>query len=149
MLNRTRVLIVDDEPQSRRVWRTGLIVRGFEVSDARSGEEVLERLRAETPDVILLDLRTPGMGSLETCAKIRLRSEVPIILMSADQSSRQEVQALATGADDYLVKPVEMDELVARIRAVIRRADALRPRAIASGNVEVWATLKSIWKGMT
>ena len=77
-----RVLIVDDEPQARRVLRIALIAHGFEVSDARDGEEALERLRLEPLDIVLLDLKMPGMSGLQTCREIRERSEVPIIVVS-------------------------------------------------------------------
>jgi two-component system, OmpR family, KDP operon response regulator KdpE len=116
-----KVLIVDDEPQARRVLRTALISRGFEVTDARSGEEALETLRHETPDVILLDLKMPGIGGLETCRLIRERSEVRIMIVSARNTEAEKVEALESGADDYMTKPLGIEELVARIHAVIRR----------------------------
>ncbi len=116
-----KVLIVDDEPQARRVLRTALISRGFEVSDARSGEEALESLRHETPDVILLDLKMPGIGGLETCRLIREWSEIPVMIVSARKTEKEKVEALESGADDYVTKPLGIDELVARIHAVTRR----------------------------
>jgi two-component system, OmpR family, KDP operon response regulator KdpE len=135
-LSATKVLIVDDEPQTRRVLRIGLIAQGFEVIDARSGEEALESLRSEPPDVILLDLRMPGMGGLQTCREIRCRSEVPVLVVSAGQTEREKVNALESGADDYLVKPFGMEELVARIHAVRRRA-APQTRLLHLGEVAI------------
>lgn len=117
----TKVLIVDDQPQARRILRIALISRGFEVTDARSGEETLDRLRMETPDVILLDLEMPGIGGLETCRLIRERSEVPILIVSARKTEQEKVEALESGADDYITKPLGIEELVARIHAVMRR----------------------------
>jgi two-component system KDP operon response regulator KdpE len=117
----TKVLVVDDEPQARRVLRTALISRGFEVTDGRSGEEALEGLRHETPDVILLDLKMPGIGGLETCRLIRERSEIPIIIVSAKKAEQEKVEALESGADDYVTKPFGIEELIARIHAVTRR----------------------------
>jgi two-component system KDP operon response regulator KdpE len=117
----TKVLIVDDEPQARRALRIALIARGFEVTDARSGEQALESLRHETPDVILLDLKMPGIGGIETCRSIRECSEVPIIIVSARKTQQEKVEALESGADDYVTKPLGIEELVARIHAVIRR----------------------------
>lgn len=117
----TKVLIVDDEPQARRVLRMALISRGFEVTDARSGEEALESLRHEIPDVILLDLKMPGIGGLDTCRLIRDRSDVPIIIVSAMKTEKEKVNALESGADDYVTKPLGIEELVARIHAVTRR----------------------------
>lgn len=114
-------MIIDDEPQARRVLRTALIAHGFEVSDAQSGEEALEKLRTEKPHVILLDLNMPGIGGMETCRMIRERSEVPIIVVSAAKSEREKVEALNAGADDYITKPASIGEMVARIRAGTRR----------------------------
>lgn len=116
-----KVLIVDDEPQARRVLRTALIAHGFEVMDARDGEESLEHLRHETPDVILLDLKMPGMDGVQTCREIRERSEVPIIVVSGRTTEQEKVEALESGADDYVTKPAGIEELVARIHAVTRR----------------------------
>ncbi len=116
-----RVMIVDDEPQARRVLKAALVTRGFEVTDARTGEEALESLRRETPDVILLDLKMPGIGGLETCRLIRESSEVPIMIVSARSTEPEKVEALECGADDYVTKPLGIDELVARIHAVTRR----------------------------
>lgn len=121
MMDTAKVMIVDDEPQARRVLRIALIARGFEVIDARSGEEALESLRRETPHVILLDLTMPGIGGMETCRLIRERSEIPIIIASARKTEEEKVQALESGADDYVTKPLGIGELVARIHAVTRR----------------------------
>ncbi|HEY3744161.1 MAG TPA: response regulator transcription factor [Bryobacteraceae bacterium] len=117
----TKVLIVDDEPQARRVLRTSLIARGFEVIDARTGDEALGILRHETPDVILLDLKMPGISGLETCRLIRDSSEIPIVIVSASKTEHEKVEALECGADDYVTKPVGIEELIARIHAVTRR----------------------------
>ena len=116
-----KVMIVDDEPQARRVLRMALISRGFEVTDARTGEEAMENLRHETPNVILLDLTMPGIGGLETCRLIRECSEVPIMIVSARKTEQEKVLALESGADDYVTKPLGIEELVARIHAVTRR----------------------------
>lgn len=117
----TKVLIVDDEPQARRVLRTSLIARGFEVIDARTGDEALGLLRHETPDVILLDLKMPGISGLETCRLIRDSSEIPIVIVSASKTEHEKVEALECGADDYVTKPAGIEELIARIHAVTRR----------------------------
>jgi two-component system KDP operon response regulator KdpE len=133
-----KILIVDDEPQARRVLRTALISRGFEVTDARSGEEALEILRTTAPDVILLDLTMPGVGGMETCRLVRGFSEVPIMIVSAAKEERQKVDALENGADDYVTKPLAIGELVARIHAVIRRPSlASHSRVVRLGSVEI------------
>lgn len=120
-MSTTKVMIVDDEPQARRVLRVAMISHGFEVMDARDGEEALAILRQDSADVILLDLKMPGIGGLQTCREIRERSEVPIIVVSGIKTERQKVDALENGADDYLTKPAAIEELVARIHAVRRR----------------------------
>jgi two-component system, OmpR family, KDP operon response regulator KdpE len=116
------ILIVDDEPQIRRVMRTTLTSHGYSVVEAASGEEALEKLRAERPDLIILDVNMPGISGLETCAEIRTSSDVPIIMLTIRNSERDKVQALDAGADDYVVKPFGVQELMARIRAALRRS---------------------------
>jgi len=115
------VLIVEDEPQARRLLRISLIAHGLEVSDVRSGEEALIQLRGESPSVILLDLKMPGLGGMETCRIIRQRSEVPIIAMSEARTEQEVVEAFKAGADDYIVKPTPIGEMIARIQAASRR----------------------------
>lgn len=136
-MSATSVLIVDHEPETRRLLQSMLIARAFEVSDARSGEEALEKLHAETFNVILLDSAMPHMSAVETCSEIRSHSEVPIIFLSVCNAENRKVEALENGADDYIVRPVGMEELVARIRALLRRASGVHQRVIALGNVRV------------
>ena len=116
------VLVVDDEPQLRRVMRATLTGLGYIVIDAKSGEEALEKLREDTPDVVLLDMNMPGIGGLETCRAIRTGSDIPIIVLSVRNTERDKVDALDAGADDYITKPFGIQELLARIRAALRRA---------------------------
>ena len=138
MKDSAKVMIVDDEPQARRVLRSALISRGFEVTDARTGEEALESLRSEIPDVILLDLTMPGMGGLEACRLIRETSEVPIMIVSARKTEQEKVDALQSGADDYVTKPLGIEELVARIHAVTRRPSVgTHSRIVRLDSVEI------------
>lgn len=116
-----KILIVDDEPQIRRVLRTTLTSQGYTVVEARSGDDALEEIRHERPDLILLDVNMPGRSGLETCSEIRATSDVPIIMLTVRNSERDKVQALDAGADDYVVKPFGIEELMARIRASLRR----------------------------
>ena len=115
------ILIVDDEPQILRVMRASLPARGFTVRTASSGEEALEMVEKKMPDLIVLDLVMPGLTGLEVCRIVRKSSQIPIIVLSAKGSERDKVVALEYGADDYLTKPFGMNELIARIRAVLRR----------------------------
>jgi two-component system KDP operon response regulator KdpE len=118
------ILIVDDEPQIRRVLRTTLTSHGYTVFEAKNGEEAFENVRSHRPDLILLDVNMPGMSGLEVCREIRHTSEASIIMLTVRNSEQDKVQALDAGADDYVVKPFGAEELMARIRAALRRASA-------------------------
>jgi two-component system KDP operon response regulator KdpE len=117
-----RVLVVDDDPQIRRVLRTTLISQGYEVVDARSGDEALERVRSEKLDLVILDMNMPGMNGIETCRLIRSGSDIAIIMLTVRDSEADKVEALDAGADDYVTKPFGSPELLARIRAALRRS---------------------------
>ena len=119
-----RILVVDDDPQIRRVMRVTLIAQSYEVNDARSGEEALEKLRREAVDLVLLDMNMPGLGGIETCRLIRADSEVAIVMLTVRDAEADQVEALDAGADDYITKPFRTQELLARIRAALRRAPA-------------------------
>jgi two-component system KDP operon response regulator KdpE len=116
-----KILVVDDDPQIRRAMRATLTARGYEVADARTGEEALDELRAGSYDLVLLDMNMPGLGGLETCRLIRAGSETAIIMLTVSNSEKNKVDALDAGADDYITKPFSMPELLARIRATLRR----------------------------
>ena len=126
-MNSATILVVDDEPQIRRVMRTSLASQGYMVLEARSGEEALETLRSERPDLVLLDINMPGISGLETCKEIRSNSDVPIIILTVRNTEKDKVRALDAGADDYVVKPFGAEELLARIRAALRRAAVTEP----------------------
>lgn len=116
-----RILIVDDEPQIGRVMRTGLATHGFEVRVAADGEAALDLFSDWHPALVITDLAMPNMGGLELCRRLRLISDVPIIVLSVRSEERTKVEALDAGADDYVTKPFGMDELLARVRAALRR----------------------------
>jgi two-component system, OmpR family, KDP operon response regulator KdpE len=118
------VMIVDDEPQIRRVVRTTLSSQGYAVVEAKSGEEALEKLRSDHPSLILLDVNMPGMSGLDVCREIRESSHIPIIMLTVRNAERDKVQALDAGADDYVVKPFGAQELMARIRAALRHTSS-------------------------
>ena len=120
-MNAANILVVDDEPQIRRVLRSTLSTQGYVITDAKTGEEALESLRKERPDLVLLDMNMPGMGGIETCREIRRASDAPIIMLTVRNAERDKVAALDAGADDYVVKPFGIEELLARIRAALRR----------------------------
>jgi two-component system KDP operon response regulator KdpE len=132
------ILVVDDEPQITRVLRTVLSGQGYKVRTAGNGDEALEVMRQWTPDLVITDLSMPNMGGLELCRRIRTKSLVPIIVLSVRGGEKPKVEALDSGADDYVTKPFNMNELVARVRAGLRRASGpTREVAEKAGRIEV------------
>ena len=119
-----RVLVVDDEPQIRRIMRTTLTGAGYEVDDAKTGEEALEKCREFRPDLVLLDINMPGMGGMAACRAIRADANVAIIMLTVRNTEADKVKALDAGADDYISKPFSTPELLARMRAALRRVPA-------------------------
>ena len=117
-----KVLVVDDDPQIRRVLKVILAGERYEVAEARSGEAALLQLQEFVPDLVLLDVNMPGMGGLETCQTIRASSDVPIIVLTVRHEEREKVALLDAGADDYVTKPFGKEEVLARIRASLRRS---------------------------
>lgn len=126
MSEKKRILIVDDEPQITRVLRMSLSTRGYDVRSAADGESALETFHDWPPDLVITDLSMPGMSGIELCRQLRSISPIPIIVLSVKGEERTKVEALDAGADDYLTKPFGMDELLARIRATLRRAPLSR-----------------------
>jgi two-component system KDP operon response regulator KdpE len=116
-----KILIADDEPQIRRVLRSALSKQGYIVGDARSGEDALEKIRDERYDLVIMDRNMPGMGGLAACRDIRSSSDVGIIMLTVRKAEEDKIEALDAGADDYITKPFSMPELLARIRANLRR----------------------------
>src|ERR1700722_9337557 len=116
-----KILVVDDEPQVRRALRAILTGNGCSVIEVRDGEEALEEMKVDRPDLVLLDINMPGIDGFETCRRIREASDVPIIMVTVRGSEKDKVLALDAGADDYLVKPFGTQELLARVRAAVRR----------------------------
>ena len=132
----TRILVVDDEPQLRRALDINLRVRGYEVHQASTGEEALRLVASVHPDAIVLDLGLPGIDGLEVIRGIRGWSTVPIVVLSVRDAEADKVSALDAGADDYVTKPFGMDELLARLRAALRRNAPTDEEAIvAAGNL--------------
>ncbi len=117
-----RILVVDDEPQIRRIMRMTLTTAGYEVEDAKTGEEALGKARDYRPDLVLLDINMPGMGGLAACRALRADPNVAIVMLTVHNTEAAKVEALDAGADDFVSKPFSTPELLARIRAVLRRA---------------------------
>jgi two-component system KDP operon response regulator KdpE len=121
-MNTAKILVVDDDPQLRRVMKAALTKQGYIIGDARSGETALERLRDERYDLVILDRNMPGMGGIEACRSMREHSDMGIIMLTVRKTEEEKIEALDAGADDYITKPFSMPELLARIRANLRRA---------------------------
>ena len=122
MNDKPRILVVDDEPQLTRVLRTGLSSRGYDVRAAADGLTALDTFNDWHPDLVITDLGMPKMNGIELCRRLRAISQVPIIVLSAKGEEQTKVEALDTGADDFVTKPFGIDELLARVRASLRRA---------------------------
>src|SRR6188474_3076913 len=122
MTNQARILVVDDEPQLTRVLRTGLKSRGYDVRAAADGLAGFEAFSDWHPDLVITDLAMPNVDGLELCRRLRRISQVPIIVLSAKGEEKTKVEALDIGADDFVTKPFGIDELLARVRAALRRA---------------------------
>ena len=144
-----KVLVIDDEPQIRRVMRVILSGENYEIMEARSGEAALLRFREFLPDLVLLDLNMPGMTGLETCRAIRENSDVPIIVLTVRHEEEEKVEALDAGADDYVTKPFGKQELLARIRAALRRSptSSVGPKTFVAGDLEIDFEARKIRSG--
>ena len=134
MTDQARILVVDDEPQLTRVLRTGLKSHGYDVRAAADGVAGFEAFNDWHPDLVITDLAMPNVDGLELCRRLRAVSQVPIIVLSAKGEEKTKVEALDLGADDFVTKPFGIDELLARVRASLRRANA-RPSSEAAQTV--------------
>ena len=145
----TRVLVVDDEPRYLRLLEANLRTEDYEVFSATDGEEALESFSANPVDLILLDVMLPGMDGLAVCQRIRQFSNVPIIMLTAKGEEQDRVRGLDVGADDYLVKPFSVMELLARVRAVLRRAQVTetgQDRFFTHGNLRIDFARAEVWR---
>jgi two-component system KDP operon response regulator KdpE len=132
-------MIVDDQPKIRRFMRSTLVAEGYEVTEAKTGEAALEGLREVRPDLVVLDMNMPGMGGLAACRTIRKDSDAAIIMLTVRNSEEDKVAALDAGADDFVTKPFSTPELMARIRAALRRVPSAQgsPRKARLGDVVI------------
>jgi two-component system KDP operon response regulator KdpE len=142
---------VDDEPQIRRIMRTTLTGAGYEVEDAKTGEEALNKVRSYRPDLILLDINMPGMGGIAACRAIRADPNVAIVMLTVHNTEAAKVEALDAGADDFVTKPFSTPELLARIRAVLRRAPATQSSAnrLRVGSLSIDFAARTVTQGTT
>ena len=147
---RLNALVVDDESSFRRVLRTSLSSSGFAVEEARSGEEAVAILARSVFDMVLLDVNMPGIGGVEACREIRSHlPKIGIVMVTVQDGESDMVRALEAGADDYITKPIRFRELVARLRAVLRRLridDAGEPTLLQAGNLELDIHRRLLWR---
>jgi two-component system KDP operon response regulator KdpE len=139
-LSAGKILVVDDDPQIRRVMKATLVAHSYEVIEARTGEDALETATREMPNLVLLDMNMPGIGGLETCRALRAGSDIPVIILSVRNTEKDKVAALDAGADDYVTKPFSIEELLARIRAALRRSPSSAeggPHAFIAADLEI------------
>jgi two-component system KDP operon response regulator KdpE len=140
-MKKTRILIVDDELSILKYLRANLKAEGYEVLMAMDGAQALQTLEAELPDLVVLDIMMPGMDGFEVCRRLREWSQLPIIMLSARADESDKVRCLNLGADDYITKPFGKGEFIARVRAVMRRAQAASPTptipSLKSGDLEI------------
>jgi two-component system KDP operon response regulator KdpE len=149
MERKPRILVVDDEPQLTRVLRTGLSSHGYDVRVAADGLSALETFGDWHPDLVVTDLAMPNMDGLELCRKLRAISSVPIFVLSARGEEKTKVEALDLGADDYVTKPFGIDELLARVRATLRRAQTAAateaaPTVLEAGELSLDVETRSV-----
>ena len=144
-----RILVIDDEPQIRRIMRTTLITAGYEVDDAKTAEEGLLKVRAFRPDLVLLDINMPGMGGLAACRELRPDPNIAIIMLTVHNTEAAKVEALDAGADDFVTKPFSTPELLARIRAALRRIPVATsaPSRLRIGELTIDFAARSVTRG--
>jgi len=147
MTDHRRILVVDDETQITRVLRTSLSSQGYDIRVANDGETALEIMKDWTPDMVITDLSMPNMDGLELCRRLRRKTQIPIVVLSVRGEERTKVQALDAGADDYITKPFGMEELLARVRANLRRlpeAESEEPGLIEVGDFHIDLTAHKV-----
>jgi two-component system response regulator MprA len=133
----TRILVIEDEERIRQFLQRGLTFEGYRVDTAADGLMGLELARENPPDLVLLDVMLPGIDGIEVCRRLRAVSEVPILMLTAKETIEDRVIGLDAGADDYLVKPFAFDELMARLRALLRRAAPSQPQVYRFAELEL------------
>ncbi|MBI3942234.1 MAG: response regulator transcription factor [Chloroflexi bacterium] len=142
-----RILVIDDEPKIVEVIRRGLLFDGYQVEVAYDGTSGLAQARDTSPDLIVLDIMLPGMDGLEVCRRVRAASDVPILMLTAKDTVPDRVAGLDSGADDYLVKPFALDELLARIRAMLRRHKPEAKDTLKFADLTMNTATHQVWRG--
>ena len=141
------VLVVDDDPNIRSVISRGLRFEGYDIQSAADGREALQVARTHPPDLILLDVMLPGMDGLEICRRLRRGTDAPILMLTARDAVPERIAGLDSGADDYLVKPFDFDELLARIRALLRRTQPRGGETLSYADLRLDTGAREAWRG--
>jgi len=134
--DKPNILVVDDEPQITRVLKTTLAGHGYSILTARDGDEAMQLMKGWAPDLIITDLRMPNMDGVALCRHVRSTSAIPVIVLSVRGEERAKIEALDAGADDYVTKPFSVNELLARVRAALRRAAAPKKQEQEAAAIE-------------
>jgi len=146
----TRILAVDDEPLYQHLYKVNLEKEGYDVVTASNGEDALDMVTSRHPDLVVLDVMMPKLDGITTCERIRQFSNVPIIIVTARGEENDRVRGLNVGADDYVVKPFSATELIARVRAVLRRSQTseqpTQSRYFVHGNLKIDFARAEVWK---
>lgn len=142
-----KILVIEDDPAILRLLQRGLSMEGYQVETATNGESGLKLFQEKQPDLIVLDLMLPGMDGLEVCQRIRQKSKLPILILTAKDAVQDRVEGLDAGADDYLVKPFNLEELLARIRALLRRTEQERQPVLRFADVTIDTTTREVRRG--
>ncbi len=145
--NRTRILVADDDPEIVNFLRKGLIFEGYSVETACDGAEALDKIKSGEPDLVILDIMMPGIDGLEVARRLRQAGDIPILMLTAKGTINDRVTGLDSGADDYLVKPFDFDELLARIRALLRRREPKEGEIIRFSDITLNTATREVKRG--
>src|ERR1700736_2757501 len=147
MAQRSRILVVDDDAHIVSSLRRALVYEGYDVLTAADGVEGLARARETPPDLVILDVMMPGLDGIEVCRRLRAEGEVAILMLTARDGTADRVRGLDSGADDYLVKPFAYEELMARVRALLRRGTVRTPRVLSYTDLTLDLDTREVSRG--
>ncbi len=142
-----KVLVVEDDPQMQSLLRRGLSYEGYDVEIVGTGEDGLERAEAAPPDLAILDVMLPGMSGLEVCRQMRAFSTAPVLMLTAKRTTPDKIAGFESGADDYLVKPFALDELLVRLKALLRRSGVNLGRQLECGDLSMDLSSREVRRG--
>jgi len=144
---KTSIMVVDDDPEILSLLRRGLIYEGYDVNTAIDGKEALEKVREKEPDLVILDVMMPGLDGIEVSKRLRAASKIPILMLTAKGTVPDRITGLDSGADDYMVKPFSFDELLARVRALIRRSQPHEEETLKFADIVLNTSTREVKRG--